>query len=154
MPELSPAQARDRFAAARVARLATIGSDGAPHLVPLVFAVVDDLVVSAVDQKPKRSAQLRRLDNLRSDPRCCLLVDHYDEDWSALWWVRADGRGRVLADDDPVRSLGLAHLLTRYDADDQYGRTPPAGPVIAVQVLRWTGWAAVSPDRPDGGPTR
>ena len=86
-------EARRRFAGARVARLATVGADGRPHLVPIAFACVDDVVWSAVDDKPKRTRALRRLDNVRANPRVALLADHYDEDWSALWWVRADGVG-------------------------------------------------------------
>src|SRR4051812_49360507 len=89
-------EARRRFAAARVARLATADADGRPHLVPLVFVVAGETIYSAVDAKPKRTTALRRLANVAANPRVAALVDHYDEDWAALWWVRADGTGRVL----------------------------------------------------------
>ncbi len=97
---MTPAEARARFAAARVARLATADAGGRPHLVPIAFAVAGDTIYSAVDAKPKRTRALRRLANVRENPAVSLLVDHWDEeDWAALWWVRADGRGRVLDPD-------------------------------------------------------
>jgi len=130
---------RHRFAAARVARLATIGPGGAPHLVPVVFALDGDTVYSAVDAKPKRTTSLRRLANVRDDPRATLLADHYDEDWTALWWVRADGRGRVIEPGEPEADRAVELLAARYP---QYVATPPPGPVLAVDVERWSGWAA------------
>jgi PPOX class probable F420-dependent enzyme len=125
-------EARARFASARVARLATAG----PHLVPVVFAVDGDTIWSAVDAKPKRTRALRRLANIARDPRVALLADHYeDANWSALWWARADGEARVL--DASPRALEL--LAGRYP---QYVADPPAGPFIAVDVARWSGWSA------------
>ena len=73
------AEARERFAGARVARLATADADGRPHLVPVVFAVDGDTIYSVVDAKPKRTTALRRLANVRENPRVTLLVDHYDD---------------------------------------------------------------------------
>ncbi|MEU8077831.1 TIGR03668 family PPOX class F420-dependent oxidoreductase [Catellatospora citrea] len=131
--------ARERFATARVARLATVGPSGAPHLVPVVFALAGDTVYSAVDRKPKRTVALRRLANVAADPRVCLLADHYDDDWSALWWVRADGAARVLAAADPEAATALALLAARYP---QYVTQPPPGPVLAIDVARWTVWTA------------
>lgn len=127
---MTPAQ---RFAAARVARLATVGADGAPHLVPIVFAVAGDLIHSAVDAKPKRHRNLRRLANIAHEPRVSLLADHYDDDWTRLWWVRADGVARVSASS----AAGLAALRAKYP---QYAQSPPAGPFITVEVSRWTAW--------------
>jgi PPOX class probable F420-dependent enzyme len=136
---VSPDAARARFAAARVARLATVDATGAPHLVPIVFAVDGDTIVSAVDAKPKRTPALRRLENVRAHPRVAVLADHYEDDWSTLWWVRADGTGRVLepAADEARRALDL--LEERYA---QYGASRPEGPVLAIAVERWSGWAA------------
>jgi PPOX class probable F420-dependent enzyme len=94
---------RQQFAQARVARLGTITPDGRPHLVPIVFALRGDTVYSAVDAKPKRTAELARLTNVAAQPRASVLADHYEEDWSALWWVRGDGRGRVLEPDLAAR---------------------------------------------------
>jgi PPOX class probable F420-dependent enzyme len=123
-----------------VARLATAGPSGRPHLVPVVFAVAGDNVFSAVDAKPKRTTRLRRLANVRENPRVALLADHYDDsDWSALWWVRADGAARVLEGDDAEARHAIALLVKRYP---QYRERPPAGPVLAVRVERWSGWHA------------
>jgi PPOX class probable F420-dependent enzyme len=130
-------KARTRFAGARVARLATVGADGTPHLVPVTFAVDGDIVVIAVDHKPKRTNDLRRLRNIGADPRVSLLADHYDEDWDLLWWVRADGTARVLRDER--RAEPLRPLVAKYP---QYAARPPDGPVILVDVTNWRGWSA------------
>jgi len=139
VPGLQPDQARERFAAARVARLATVRSDGTPHLVPVTFAVAADQIVFAVDHKPKSTRALRRLDNIAANPRVALLVDSYDEDWSRLWWVRADGLARVHPDPTGLRGLPEA-LRDRYAA---YRAVPPVGPFVVVDVTRWSGWSAV-----------
>jgi PPOX class probable F420-dependent enzyme len=134
---VSPAEARRRFAAARVARLATADAAGRPHLVPIAFAVAGDTVYSAVDAKPKRTAALRRLANVRQNPAVSLLVDHWDEeDWERLWWVRADGEGRVLGPGEAEASRAVALLRARYP------HQRAAGEVLAVDVERWSGWAA------------
>jgi PPOX class probable F420-dependent enzyme len=133
---MSPEEARELFASARVARLATADAEGVPHVVPLVFALDGDTIYSAVDPKPKRTTDLKRLRNVAANPRVALLADHYaDEDWDALWWVRADGSGRVL-DASPE---AVALLRERYA---QYRDTPPAGPVLVIDVWRWSGWRA------------
>jgi PPOX class probable F420-dependent enzyme len=134
---------KERFAAARVARLATSGPDG-PHLVPIVFAVVGDVVYHAVDHKPKRTTALRRLENLRADPRASVLADGYDEDWERLWWVRADGTASILA---PGHAEGVAALVEKYP---QYRDRPPEGPVVAIAVSRWSGWSAAGAPPPGG----
>jgi PPOX class probable F420-dependent enzyme len=134
---VSTAEARARFVAARVARLATADTDGRPHLVPIVFAVQGDHVYSVVDAKPKRTPALRRLANVSANPAVALLVDHYDDaDWTALWWVRADGRGRVLAPEEPEAQRAIAVLAERYP------QQRATGAVLAVDVERWTGWSA------------
>jgi PPOX class probable F420-dependent enzyme len=135
---LTAAEARRLFAAARVARLATVGADARPHVVPIVFAVAGDSVFSAVDAKPKRTRALKRLENVARNPRVALLADHYDDsDWSALWWVRADGLARVVEGAEAER--GIALLGERYS---QYRAAPPPGPVLAIAVERWSGWRA------------
>lgn len=143
---LSTDDARARFAAARVARLATVSADGVPHLVPVTFAVTGERIVFVVDDKPKTSWRLRRLDNIAANPAVCLLVDLYDDDWTALWWVRADGVATVTtADDtDTDRSVeeAIDALATRYPA---YVERRPAGPVVSIQVATWSGWAASAP---------
>lgn len=141
---MSPEEARERFASARLARLATVGADGAPHLVPIVFALLGETVYSVVDEKPKRSTDLRRLRNVRANPRASLLVDHYEEDWGRLWWVRADGTARILDRDVPEARSAIEALLKRYP------QQRPAGPVLAVDVDRWSGWLGGSADSASG----
>jgi len=133
-------EARASFAAARVARLATAGKDGQPHLVPITFAVDGDRIYTAVDDKPKSTRDLRRLRNIEENPRVSLLADHYAEDWATLWWVRVDGRAIIL-EEDMVLDRHLDALVARYE---QYRRARPAGPVIVIEVDRWTGWAGSS----------
>ncbi len=137
---LSTRDCRGRMASARVARLATAGADGKPHLVPVTFAVVGDLVVTAVDQKPKSTTDLKRLRNIDANPAVAVLCDQYDEDWTRLWWVRADGRAEILADGDD-RSGAIASLVAKYP---QYEVDPPRGPVIAITVTTWSGWSATA----------
>lgn len=123
---------------ARVGRLVTVAGDGTPHAVPICYALRGETVYSAVDHKPKRRRELRRITNLRQTGRACLLVDDYVEDWSRLWWVRLDGAGRVVDDSDENQSAVTA-LVAKYA---QYRDQQPAGPVIAVDVTGWRGWAA------------
>jgi PPOX class probable F420-dependent enzyme len=134
------AELQSRFASGAVARLATVRPDGAPHVVPVVFALVDGTVYSAVDGKPKRTRQLQRLANVRADPRCALLVDHYEDDWSQLWWVRADGSGTVVEDPEPTHP-GVEALAARHR---QYREQRPTGPLLVITVERWSGWSTAS----------
>jgi PPOX class probable F420-dependent enzyme len=136
---VSPAQARERFASGRVARLATVGADGAPHLVPIVFALLDETVYSVVDQKPKRGGELRRFANARESGRAALLVDHYEDDWERLWWVRADGAARAIEPGEPEYDRAVSALAERYP------QQRPAGAALAVDVERWSGWSATAP---------
>jgi PPOX class probable F420-dependent enzyme len=134
-------RARGLLATARVARFATIAPGGRPALVPVTFALAGATIYHAVDHKPKATRRLARLAHLAADPRAALLADHYDDaDWAALWWVRADGRARVLEDaaaPEAARALDL--LAARYA---QYREHRPAGPVIALDIERLTGWSA------------
>jgi PPOX class probable F420-dependent enzyme len=124
------------MAAARVGRLATVTANGLPHIVPCCFVLDRDTVYSAVDDKPKSTFDLVRLNNLRATGVASLLVDHYEEDWSTLWWVRVDGRGRVAeSGDDRERALGL--LAAKYE---QYRRQIPAGPVVVIAIATWRAW--------------
>jgi PPOX class probable F420-dependent enzyme len=129
---------RQRVEAARVARLATTDPNGRPHLVPIVFVLDSDTLYSAVDAKPKRSRTLRRIENARERPDVTVLVDHYDDDWTRLWWVRLRGRARVLDDgEEAERALGL--LVAKYE---QYANERPGLPVLAIDVREWRSWAA------------
>jgi PPOX class probable F420-dependent enzyme len=132
MPSSPPATAEQRLATARVGRLATVTADGRPHVVPVCFALDAGRIYTAVDAKPKTTQALRRLENVRASGRASLLVDHYEEDWSRLWWVRVDGPAEVV-DAGPA----LAALAGKYA---QYRDSPPEGPAIAITPERWRSW--------------
>jgi PPOX class probable F420-dependent enzyme len=140
---LNEREAHRRLAEARVARLATADRRGSPHVVPICFAVDGDHLYSAVDHKPKRSSELRRLDNLRANPAASVLVDHYEENWDRLWWVRADGVATVLEPDDArageERDRALDLLTRKYD---QYVGRAPRGAVISLALQSWRSWAS------------
>ena len=127
--------ARERFAAGRVARLATMSPGSHPHLVPVVFAAVGDTVWTAVDAKPKSTRSLRRLANIEANPRVVsLLVDHYEEDWTALWWVRVDGNARIVPVGSDEVTAGLAALVAKYP---HCQAEPPPGQVVIIAVAAW-----------------
>jgi PPOX class probable F420-dependent enzyme len=136
---MTPEEARARFAEAPVAVLASIGPDGAPHLVPVVFAMDGERIHLAVDSKPKRGGELARVANLRANPRCAVLVHAYDEDWRRLWWARADGLATVV-EDAPALERTLALLRDRYPQYSAGARV--IGPGMVVDVARWSGWSA------------
>ena len=129
---------RRRVAAAWVGRLATVAPDGRPRIVPCTFALVGSVVYSAVDDKPKRTAELARLTDIEANPLAALLVDEYDDDWSQLWWVRLRGGARVLRGGDE-REDALDALARRYA---QYAERRPSGPVVALDVDEWRGWSS------------
>jgi PPOX class probable F420-dependent enzyme len=142
---LDAATARGLFQSAEVARLATVGGDGRPQLVPVVFAVSgEDVLYTAVDAKPKATSALRRLANIAVNPAVCLLADHYSADWAQLWWVRADGDASVHEPTSAEARRARELLVARYS---QYATTPPLGTVVAVRIQRWTGWAASAVER-------
>jgi PPOX class probable F420-dependent enzyme len=135
---------RERFRTARVARLATADRDGRPHVVPIVFVATGDTLFTVVDRKPKADsrhsgARLRRLDNIRANPSVSVLVDHYADDWERLWWARADGTARLVDATATEAAEPMRALIRRYP---QYRAEPPPGPMIAIVVQRWSGWAA------------
>jgi PPOX class probable F420-dependent enzyme len=126
------------FAESPVAMLATVGAEGKPHLVPVVFAVHGDVVYTAVDTKRKTTQRLRRLTNIEGNPQVSMLVDHYDDDWSKLWWVRADGIAAVHHSGEEM-AVGYALLRKKYV---QYQRIALDGPVVTIEVQRWSSWQA------------
>jgi PPOX class probable F420-dependent enzyme len=137
---LTPEQARERLVAAPCLRLATVRPDGAPHLVPIVFAACGpDALAFAVDHKPKSTDRLARLANIAANPPVCLLADEWSDDWSQLWWARADGRAVETDLADPRRGVALDALCARHP---QYQAQPPAGPVVWIDVHTWSGWRA------------
>jgi PPOX class probable F420-dependent enzyme len=133
-----PAEVLERFARARVARLATVTAQG-PRLVPVTFAWHRGTAVWAVDTvKPKRGRRLRRLADIEADPRVSLLADHYSEDWAELWWVELRGTAAVLG--GTAAAAAVAALAARYPA---YQASPPPGPAVAVTPVAWAWWSAV-----------
>ncbi|HEY0539341.1 MAG TPA: TIGR03668 family PPOX class F420-dependent oxidoreductase [Actinoallomurus sp.] len=134
---LTEKAARERLTSVPVLRMATTDETGRPHLVVMTFAVDGDRVYTAVDAKPKSTRDLKRLRNIRANPRVAVLADHYEDDWTRLWWVRADATAEIV-DDPAAMARPIALLRERYP---QYRQAPPEGPVIALTVERWTGWA-------------
>lgn len=120
---------------ARVATLGTIRPDGTTHLVPCVYACSGNQIITAIDHKPKNSRRLARLQNIAHDDRVSLLAHHYEQDWENLWWVRADGRARVVT--APPRMLDV--LVEKYN---QYNDNPPEGPYILIEIDKLTSWEA------------
>jgi PPOX class probable F420-dependent enzyme len=150
-------EVRRRVGEARVGRLATVRPDGAPHAVPVTFVVAwgglslvtagpdsdagggRDVVYTVVDAvKPKSTQWLARLRNVKAEPRASLLVDGYDDDWSRLWWVRADGRASERPD-GTERDGALALLAAKYP---QYAAATGFGALLAIEVERWAAWSA------------
>lgn len=132
-------EARALVASARVARLATVNPGLGVDVVPVTFALLEgDRLVSIVDQKPKSTTRLRRLTNIRAHPEVTVLVDHYEDDWERLWWVRMRGTATVITAGDAFAEAVEA-LTDRYP---QYVDAPPPGPVVSVAVASWSGWRA------------
>lgn len=129
---------RQRLTAAPVGHLATVGKGGRPHVVPLCFVLEGDAIYWAVDQKPKSTRRLRRLHNLAAQSSAELVVDHYEEDWNRLWWVRVTAEAAILPEgEETERALDL--LAAKYE---QYRRARPPGPVVRLTIQGWTGWSA------------
>jgi PPOX class probable F420-dependent enzyme len=133
---VDPSTARRRLASARVGHLATVTEGQRAHLVPCCFVLEADTLYSAIDAKPKTTFMLRRLRNIDANGSASLLVDHYEEDWAKLWWVRVDGLGRSV-DDRGERRRALDLLARKYE---QYRAHPPPGPVLAIEIDRWRTW--------------
>ena len=127
-----------RVTQARIARLATVRPDGTPHVVPITFVLDGNRIFSAIDHKPKTTANLQRLRNLEANPVASVIVDHYDDDWSFLWWARADGLTRVV-ERGPDHERAVARLVEKYAP---YRTHRPTGPVLMVEIDRWSSWSA------------
>jgi PPOX class probable F420-dependent enzyme len=135
---MNQSEALTRLETARVGRFATITAGGRPHIVPITFAMVEGRIVHMVDHKPKRSVELKRLANLRTDSHASLLVDHYQEDWARLWWIRVDGQA-VVSDQGPEWESARQALTRKYP---QYQTRPPEGPAVLMTIRNITSWAA------------
>ena len=138
-------QQRGFLDAQRVARLATADAAGRPHVVPICYLLRGDSVYFTIDEKPKRKpgARLKRLANLRENPRAALVVDRYDEDWSRLGWVMVQGRAEVL-ERGPEHDLAQAGLRARYP---QLATMRIAElPVVAIRIEHVASWGRLGCD--------
>jgi PPOX class probable F420-dependent enzyme len=133
-----PDWAGDLLVSARVARLAFLDGDDRPRVLPVTFAVADDAVWSAIDRKPKRTPEPARVRWLRRRPEAALVVDFYDEDWSALAWVQLLGTVEVIEID--AGGPAAEALTAKYP---QYRSDPPPGPLLRLGVERALHWRAV-----------
>jgi len=142
MPSWS-AEARQFLEAHRVGHLATAGADGAPHVIPVCYALDDDALYFVADEKPKRrpARALRRLQNIRENPQAALVVDDYDEDWTRLAWVLVRGPARIV--DAGAHGAALVRLRARYS---QYAvmalEVPDRNPIVRLEPARVTLWRA------------
>ncbi len=132
-------KARIRFEESDVGVLATVNHDGSPHLVPITFALAGSTLVTGVDHKPKRTLSLRRLANIRRNPRVSVLVQHYNPDWSTLWWARADGTATLIEPEDRRHRVAAELLAERYV---QYRDHPIRGHIIEIDIEHWAEWSA------------
>jgi PPOX class probable F420-dependent enzyme len=138
MPQVDQATCRRLMAEARVGVISTIDPDGRPNVVPFVFAVEGDTLFSTVDRKPKSTTQLKRLENIRARPdQVTVLVHHYEEVWTRVWWVRVRGRGRVV-DEGADLERAVALLRAKYT---QHEDSSPQGPAIVIDIAEWRGWS-------------
>ena len=135
---LSPEGIQQRLSGTRSATLGTTDRAGRAHLVPIVFAHRDDVVYTAIDAKPKTTLRLRRIRNIELNPQVSVLVDHYEDDWDRLWWIRLDGVARIVSD-GPLRETALEMLTEKYSV---YADQPPPGPAIVITVERIRSWSA------------
>jgi PPOX class probable F420-dependent enzyme len=126
----------ERLSAAPVGRFATNFPTGAPHIVPVTFALVGESLVHMVDEKPKTTQRLQRIVNIEAGPAASLLVDEYDDDWDRLWWVRVDGTAHLATSGSEWRDARSA-LIKKYV---QYRDRPPTGQAIYLEIKGVTSW--------------
>lgn len=136
MEPVDRTEALSRLETGRVGRLSTIRPDGLPHVVPITYASLGEAVVTMIDHKPKTTMRLQRLVNVEANPMVSLVVDHWSEEWTELWWVRVDGTGLVHRDDDVWREARMV-LVAKYP---QYRERPPEGPAIVISIDHLSSW--------------
>jgi PPOX class probable F420-dependent enzyme len=135
---MNRAESLARLAVARSGHMATVRPDGEPHIVVVTFALIDEHVVTAIDHKPKTTQRLQRIVNIESHPSASFLVDHYDDDWAKLWWVRVDGAAAV-HEDGALHQHAIESLTIKYP---QYEERPPEGPVVTIALDDVSWWAS------------
>ena len=145
MPSTIPAisaAVRARLQAARIARLGTVDAERSPHLVPVCFVLHGSVFYSAIDRKPKRVApeKLARLEHIRGTPQVALLIDHYDEDWTLLWYILVRGKARLVPSSARAeRARAIRKLREKYP---QYaaGMLADDAPILRITPGRVTAW--------------
>jgi PPOX class probable F420-dependent enzyme len=144
MPRMLSDRERQFLSGRKVGHLATADRRGAPHVVPVCFAIADAALYITIDEKPKRAgAPLKRLRNIAENPAVAVVVDRYDDDWARLGWVMLRGHAEILREGREHRDA-QALLRSRYP---QLGAMEIAKyPVIAVRIGRTTSWGDLSVD--------
>ena len=139
MPVLTPSQTA-LLSAAPVGRLATADAAGRPHVIPVCFACDGRRIYSALDAKPKRGrlADLRRVRNIRANPQASLVIDHYEADWSRLWYLLVSGPAELI-DAGDEHSTALALLRAKYP--QYWAMALDDNPIIRITPQRAVGWA-------------
>ena len=133
------------LAAMPVARIATVGDDGAPHVVPIVFVAVDGVLYSPIDGKPKRGTELQRLRNVARRPNVSVIIDHYDADWRRLWWVRIDATAEAITADTVSAVIWdriVAALHAKYPQYDSVRLFADVPTLLRITPHRHTAWSA------------
>lgn len=139
MTAQTPTWALEMLRDARVGRLATVDAAGQPLVVPVCYVYDGERCYSAVDGKPKRTRNLKRLRNLADNPRVSLAVDHYDEDWRALRYVIVQGRGDVLESGGEF-SRAIDLLVAKYRQYHELHLDRTTGAVVRVTPERILSW--------------
>lgn len=142
-PSIS-AEIRNKFETLRVARLATVDPEHAPHAIPICFCFDGSVFYSAIDRKAKRvrPERLARLKNIAQTPQVALLLDYYDEDWTRLWYVLVRGKAELVSAEVEQRQA-IARLRTKYP---QYaaGMLSDDAPILRITPDRITSWGKLS----------
>ena len=135
---MNRAEALTRLETHPTGYLASADNTGVPHVVVVTYAVVTDNVVTAIDHKPKTTRSLKRLRNISENENVSFLVDHYEDDWDRLWWVRVDGPASIIKRGE-LFDISVDALVDKYP---QYKDHRPKGPVIAIETADVSWWSA------------
>lgn len=124
----------------RVARLATADRDGQPHVVPICYALLDDDLYFVIDDKPKRTHhQLRRLQNIRDNPRVAVVIDDYNDDWTQLAYLMLRGNAMLIEDAGDF-DRALRPLRQRYTTYRDMALTFAGHPMVRIHIEQASFW--------------
>lgn len=128
----------------RVARLATADADGMPHVVPIVYALVDDDIYFVIDEKPKKTRRgLKRLSNIAVNPRVALIIDEYQDDWTRLAYLLIEGTAGEIADEAAYARV-IEELRRRYSQYRDMELSYERNPMLRIVAARRHFWRADS----------